>query len=176
MSARDEHLADVLCHCDQTDGLPADGHPLGTPGCASEIKAGSYSRAKVPSYGPGYRPDDRNPWTGARGTCPDCGTAKRIKVRRVRLAGQVPGQVPRSRKDHQGVSLGYAPALEAHRTPGRGGDWCPGAGKVPTELIYTSPRAVTDWARQYGPEFVDLGGAAVDLPPKEPAQREDGAA
>lgn len=114
---RDEHLAGVLCHCDQAE----DGHPLGTPGCASEIKAGRYSQdwCQRDHYGIANCPTCHGP---ARGTCPECGKASRV----VRVTVGLGDLVWRS--------LGMAP----HRV---GGQECPGTGAVPTETTHTPGRA-----------------------------------
>lgn len=136
MTARDEHLAGVLCHCDQTTELPQDGHPLGTSGCASVVKAGR--------YGDGWCTRDHglvgvcNSCHGpARGTCPTCGKSVRVVQIQMRSGdGKVLYGAP---------SLGMAP----HRLTGQD---CPGVGAVPTETTYTSGRALAEYlaARQDG--------------------------
>lgn len=43
-TARTEHLAGVDCHCTASEQGETP-HPLGTPGCASTVKVGTYSQA-----------------------------------------------------------------------------------------------------------------------------------
>ena len=131
MTARDEHLVGVLCHCDQTQGLPEDGHPLGTPGCSTEIKAGN--------RGPSARCRKDHSWEQcsgcngpARGTCPECGKYGRVVQIKARAG------------DGKALIGASAPGMAPHKV---GGQECPGAGAVPTETTYTPGRALTEWLR-----------------------------
>lgn len=113
MTARDNHLADVRCHCE----VDEDGHPLGTPGCASVVKVGNRAslgicnKAHADWYGRSSGPCTCH--GPARGTCPECDG-------HVRVVGR-----PERR-----------PAMARHHVAGRE---CPGTGRVPVETTYTPP-------------------------------------
>jgi hypothetical protein len=128
---------EILCHCDQTDGLPQEGHPLGTPGCSSEIKRALRTSA-VCSRCHDYGPFPCSCHGSARGTCPECG--KKARVVKVTMRNADGKQI-------FGVAaLGMAP----HKMAGRE---CPGTGRVPTETTYTQGRALTEYLREH-PEGV----------------------
>lgn len=143
----------VLCHCE----IDPAGHVPGWAGCPETITARSYKRSDdvggIGEYGA---------VVGARGTCSACGRGK-VKVRGARIGGRLPGFAPHVRDKTYPVHLAYAPALAAHRRPGRGSDWCTGAGQVPAETSFVLSPEVTKWAACYGSENVDLDGAAIDL-------------
>jgi len=154
VTARDKHLAEVLCHCDQTEGLPQDGHPLGTPGCASVVKVSnrapepvcrrSHELANCPCHG------------SAHGTCPACG--KRARVVRIEVRADLEAWLARRpgedvcawakrRKEHKssrGPLLGARPGMAPHRVKGKD---CPGEGKVPTETTYHEGNALREYRR-----------------------------
>lgn len=123
-------LEGVLCHCDQTDGLPQDGHELGTPGCLSVIRPGRYGDGWCTKnhYGLTNCPKCHG---SAQGTCPECG--KQLRVVRIEM------------RDHAGGKVIYgaaAPGMAPHKSAGQE---CPGTGRVPTETAFTSGRALYEW-------------------------------
>lgn len=129
MSAVDR-FEGVLCHCDQAEGLPADGHPLGTPGCSSEVKRGTYTYDQC-SLDHGSEPVHTRCHGSARGTCPECG--KKVQVVRVEM------------REHAGGKVIYgaaAPGMAPHKVGGRD---CPGSGRVPTETTFVVGAALVEW-------------------------------
>lgn len=120
-----DHLNDVLCHCDQAEV----GHPLNTPGCVSEINPGRYSDGWC-SLDHGSEPLHAKCHGSARGTCPECG--KYGRVVQVKMRNDL------GRELYGPIKPGMAP----HRV--RGAD-CPGTGKVPAETTYTVGRAEREY-------------------------------
>jgi hypothetical protein len=120
---------DILCHCDQTEFLPQDGHPLGTPGCASEIKAASRTSALC-RLDHGSSPIHSSCHGSARGTCPECG--KYVRVVKVAF------------KNSDGKSLFgmNRPGMAPHKVTGRE---CSGTGQVPTETAFTPGRTEVEY-------------------------------
>lgn len=129
MSAVDR-LEGILCHCDQTEGLPQDGHELGTPGCASEIKPGRYGDDWC-SLDHGGSPVHTKCHGSARGTCPECG--KKFRVVRIEMRDHANGKV---------IYGAAAPGMAPHKAAGQE---CPGTGRVPTETTFTAGRALAEW-------------------------------
>jgi hypothetical protein len=131
----------LLCHC----RVNPDGHAPGSVlDCeAPTIKHGTYSRPEVGGIGYGA------PTSGVRGTCPDCGrtgvTVKRYEVCTTD-APDVHDLMP-------GALVAVRPALAAHKTPGRDGKPCAGAGKVPAETRYRSTQ-LDAMLRDFGPKSV----------------------
>jgi hypothetical protein len=119
-------LETLLCHCDQTEFLPQDGHPLGTPGCSSQIKQVTRTNAlcQRDHYGIASCPNCHSP---ARGTCPECG--KNARVVRIEMRDQATGRV---------LYGAATPGMAPHRV---GGQECPGTGRVPAETTFTPGHA-----------------------------------
>ena len=150
-------VAGLLCHCDQTGHLPADGHPLGTPGCASEVKAGARENLGWCSRDHYYSVCSCH--GSVYGTCRECG--RRVKVVKVetrgtwdvfpRLPGETKAGYDRRRVDkfgHAGVRgplLQVMPAIAPHRD-------CPGAGQPPAETRYAPGRLLAEWVKANGDE------------------------
>jgi hypothetical protein len=109
----------LLCHCDHDP----DGHELAD--CGTTVKSGSYGRDKIRGLGDS---------TGATGTCPKCERTG-VKVRRAKI-------VTSDRRDLHplivGVVVAIRPALAPHKTPGRAGGPCEGAGELPAETRWHS--------------------------------------
>lgn len=156
MTARDEHLAELLCHCDQTDGLPRDGHPLGAPGCASVVKAGNRAPDALCRRDHGAQIGACECQGPVYGTCPTCG--KRARVVRIEVRADLevwlarrPGEDisawARRRKEYKssrGPVLGAWPGMAPHRHAGKD---CPGGGQVPTETTYREGNALREYRR-----------------------------
>lgn len=157
----------LLCHC----GVGISyGHEPGVDGCDVVVRTGRYghdwcTRDHMYSCASCHG--------GATGTCPMC-SRKRVKVARVETHG-LPGSALARRKGEtdlefivrrnkvkaelkknpRGPLLRVSLALAAHRTPGRGGTPCPGAGQVPAETRFTPGRdLLADWIATYGPDSV----------------------
>lgn len=139
----------LLCHCADD----RDGHAPAAA-CAAPVKTGKYRRDPLPgscgvtSYGLTGPPAGT---TGATGTCPTC-TRTGIKVRRAEV-------VTSNRRDLHNfpvnIVIAIRPALAPHRTPGRSGTPCEGAGLVPTETRWRAT-ALEAILRDYGPDAVTL--------------------
>jgi hypothetical protein len=85
----------------------------------------------------------------ARGTCPDCGrSGVPVKRSEVRTTDR-----PDLHDLRAGAVVAIRPALARHKTPGRGGKPCPGAGKVPAETGYRSAH-LAEMVRDFGAESV----------------------
>lgn len=129
--AKIDYFEGVLCHCDQAQ----DGHALGTPGCSSEVKKGTYTYDQC-SLNHGSEPVHTRCHGWARGTCPECG--KKFRVVRIEMREHAGGKVI-----YGAASLGMAP----HKA---GGQECPGSGRVPTETTFTTGHALTQWQAAQG--------------------------
>jgi hypothetical protein len=132
---------EILCHCQ----INPDGHAPGSVlDCeAPKITQGSYSRPQVGGT------DGRRTWTSTVGTCPDCG---RTGVRVTRYVVRTTDR-PDVHDLNPGAVVAIRPALAVHKTPGRGGVPCAGAGKVPAETRYRSVQ-LDAMLRDFGVESV----------------------
>lgn len=137
MTAAADHFAGLLCHCDQTEHLPDDGHPLGTPGCASQVEKGCYHDGWCAERHE-FAPVDHSCHGTVRGTCPTCG--KRGRVVRIEFRAGPDGQLRRGLRT--GPIIEARAGMAPHRT---GGAECPGTGQVPAETTYRPGRLITDW-------------------------------
>lgn len=143
MSARDAHLADLLCH----HGDDEAGHPL-DPACPVQVKAATrVGWPVVPAYGADYGATLR---FTATGTCPACGRPG-VRVARVVRKGAAFDLTPDA--VHR-VPLGVELALAAHKRPGRGAPACDGAGRPPAETRFTPSPLIGEWLAEHGPESV----------------------
>lgn len=144
------HLAEVLCHC----GGAEAGHRLDDPACTETVKAGRYTRPDVPGYGRGRYDPLRVPAAAIRGTCPACGrTGVRVDAPTRHAIGPEE-RVGASRRGGKGLPLGVELGVAAHRTPGKGGASCDGAGRPPVETRFTPGGELAGWLRDYGREHV----------------------
>lgn len=138
MSARDAHLADVLCHCGGDDR----GHPLADERCTETVKAGTYAPAPHPSV-VGELGGMRAQVT--HGTCPEC--KRRTRVVRIETRVHTPGM----NTSRPGALAQIAPGMAPHRHAGTD---CPGAGRVPAETKYKPGRVLAELKRELGANAV----------------------
>ena len=157
MSARDQHLDAILCHCGGDEG----GHPIAAARCSAEVEIKAGARKNLGWCSCDHRYGVCGCHGSIYGTCRECG--QRVKVVKVetrgtwdvfpRLPGETKASYDRRRVDEfgharaRGPLLQVMPAIAPHRD-------CPGAGQPPAETRYTPGRLLAEWVKANGDESV----------------------